>query len=107
MDFDVVIVGVGPAGLSAAIRLKQIGAELNVVLPEKGSKIGAHILSGAMLDVSGLDALMPDWKGKGAPIRQEVTADHPYALGEGGQVGMPNRLMPPLMSNHGRYIVSM
>ena len=107
MDFDVVIVGCGPAGLSAAIRLKQIDPDLNVVVLEKGSEIGAHILSGAVLDTSGLDALMPDWKDKGAPIHQEVTADNFYVLGEGGQARVPNWPMPPLMSNHGKYIVSM
>ena len=75
MDVDVVIVGAGPAGLSAAIRLKQIDADLNVVVLEKGSEVGAHILSGAVLDTSGIDALIPDWKDRGAPIKGWVRLD--------------------------------
>ncbi len=111
MDFDVVIVGAGPAGLAAAIRLRQLAAEHNrevsVVVLEKGSEVGAHILSGAVIDPIGLDRLLPQWRELGAPVTQEVTDDRFLYLGPAGAMRLPNFIMPPLMSNHGNYIVSL
>ncbi|MGO9237553.1 MAG: electron transfer flavoprotein-ubiquinone oxidoreductase [Methylocella sp.] len=108
MDFDVVIVGAGPAGLAAAIRLKQLSPELSVVVVEKGAEIGAHILSGAVIDPCALDALLPDWRqDKDRPLKTEVTADRFYVLGAKSAVRLPNFIMPRLMNNHGNFIGSL
>jgi electron-transferring-flavoprotein dehydrogenase len=107
MEFDVVIVGAGPAGLAAAIRLKQLSPDTSVVVVEKGSEVGAHILSGAVIDPIGLERLIPHWRGEDTPIKTEVSDDRFYWLGASRAVRLPNFMLPPLMSNHGNYVVSL
>jgi electron-transferring-flavoprotein dehydrogenase len=111
MQFDVVVVGAGPAGLAAAIRLKQLAAEskteVGVCVIEKGSEIGAHILSGAVMDPRALTELVPDWKAKGAPLKTPVVEDRFLFLGASGHFKVPNALLPECFRNHGNYVVSL
>jgi electron-transferring-flavoprotein dehydrogenase len=107
MEFDVVIVGAGPAGLAAAIRLKQLSPASTVVVVEKGSEVGAHILSGAVIDPIGLDRLLPDWRTEDSPVKTAVSEDRFYWLSATRAVRLPALMLPPLMSNHGNYVVSL
>src|ERR1700739_4421967 len=107
MEFDVVVVGAGPAGLAAAIRFKQLAPDASVVVVEKGSEVGAHILSGAVIDPIGLDRLLPDWRSSESPLKTQVAEDRFYWLLGSRARRVPNLMMPPLMNNHGNYVGSL
>ena len=107
MDYDVVVVGAGPSGLSTAIKLKQLNPEINVCVLEKGSEVGAHILSGNVFETRALDELIPDWRSKDSPIKTKVTKEKFLFLSKKGSLNWPTWLLPSVQKNHKNYIISL
>ena len=107
MEYDVVIVGGGPSGLSTAIKLKQLNSNLNVCILEKASEIGAHILSGNVFETRALDELIPNWKNLDSPIKTKVTKEKFLFLGKSKSISWPTWLLPSVQKNHNNYIISL